>query len=170
MATAARLFTDDDQLAKVMREIRVHGQDRRYHHPRLGVNGRLDTLQAAVLLAKMEIFEDEVAARAQIGARYSSMIDEAFGKESDPGRRVSTPLPCAGLYERLCAIHGRSRLTARRSKKNQSARRSNGGALSRPAASATGVRLPGSGSGKFSGIRSCGSARVEPADASVPDS
>jgi UDP-2-acetamido-2-deoxy-ribo-hexuluronate aminotransferase len=46
------LFTDDDGLAKVMREIRVHGQDRRYHHPRLGINGRLDTLQAAVLLAK----------------------------------------------------------------------------------------------------------------------
>ena len=57
------LFTDDDALAKVMREIRVHGQDRRYHHPRLGINGRLDTLQAAVLLAKLEIFDDEVAAR-----------------------------------------------------------------------------------------------------------
>jgi UDP-2-acetamido-2-deoxy-ribo-hexuluronate aminotransferase len=41
------LFTDDDGLAKLMREIRVHGQDRRYHHPRLGLNGRLDTLQAA---------------------------------------------------------------------------------------------------------------------------
>ena len=57
------LFTDDDALAKVMREIRVHGQDRRYHHPRLGINGRLDTLQAAVLLAKLEIFDEEVAAR-----------------------------------------------------------------------------------------------------------
>ena len=59
------LFTDDDALAKVMREIRVHGQDRRYHHPRLGINGRLDTLQAAVLLAKLEIFDDEVAARIE---------------------------------------------------------------------------------------------------------
>jgi UDP-2-acetamido-2-deoxy-ribo-hexuluronate aminotransferase len=68
------LFTNDDSLAKLMREIRVHGQDRRYHHPRLGVNGRLDTLQAAVLLAKLDIFHDEVAARSRIGARYSQLI------------------------------------------------------------------------------------------------
>lgn len=71
------LFTNDDALAKLMREIRVHGQDRRYHHPRLGVNGRLDTLQAAVLLAKMEIFEDEVQTRARLGAQYSQWIAEA---------------------------------------------------------------------------------------------
>jgi hypothetical protein len=45
-------FTDDDELATKMRWIRVHGQDRRYHHPVIGINGRLDTLQAAVLLAK----------------------------------------------------------------------------------------------------------------------
>ena len=73
------VFTDDDELAKLMREIRVHGQDRRYHHPRLGINGRLDSLQAAVLLAKMEIFADEVEARARIGARYAELITEAFG-------------------------------------------------------------------------------------------
>lgn len=72
------LFTDDDALAVAMREIRVHGQDRRYHHPRLGLNGRLDTLQAAVLLAKLEIFDEEVAARARIGARYGDLIGEAF--------------------------------------------------------------------------------------------
>jgi len=60
------LFTDDDGLAKVMSEIRVHGQDRRYHHLRLGINGRLDTLQAAVLLAKLEIFTEEVADRGAL--------------------------------------------------------------------------------------------------------
>ena len=76
------LFTDDDALAKKMREIRAHGQDRRYHHPRLGLNGRLDTLQAAVLLAKMEIFDDEVAARIRLGARYTELIVEAFGQDS----------------------------------------------------------------------------------------
>ena len=48
--------TEFDLLAKLMSESRVHGQDRRYHHPRLGINGRFDTLQAAVLLAKMDIF------------------------------------------------------------------------------------------------------------------
>jgi UDP-2-acetamido-2-deoxy-ribo-hexuluronate aminotransferase len=95
------LFTDDDHLAKLMREIRVHGQDRRYHHPRLGINGRLDTLQAAVLLAKLEIFPDEVAARSRIGARYSAMIDEAFRSESEPARRVVTPFvaaDCTSVY------------------------------------------------------------------------
>jgi UDP-2-acetamido-2-deoxy-ribo-hexuluronate aminotransferase len=71
---AGACFTDDDTLAKAMREIRVHGQDRRYHHPRIGINGRLDSLQAAVLLAKLAIFPDEVAARARIGARYSDLL------------------------------------------------------------------------------------------------
>ena len=74
-------FTDDDGLAKLMREIRVHGQDRRYHHPRLGVNGRLDSIQAAVLLAKMEIFDDEVAARIRLGARYSELLAAAFADQ-----------------------------------------------------------------------------------------
>jgi len=95
------LFTDDDELAKVMREIRVHGQDRRYHHPRLGINGRLDTLQAAVLLAKLEVFDEEVAARMRIGARYSEMIAEAFNDQRDPARRVTTPLlapGCTSVY------------------------------------------------------------------------
>jgi UDP-2-acetamido-2-deoxy-ribo-hexuluronate aminotransferase len=82
------LFTDDDELAKAMREIRVHGQDRRYHHPRIGVNGRLDALQAAVLLGKLEVFEDEVQARAAIGARYSELLQRAF---AGAGRGVVTP-------------------------------------------------------------------------------
>jgi UDP-2-acetamido-2-deoxy-ribo-hexuluronate aminotransferase len=68
------LFTDDDTLAKTMREIRVHGQDRRYHHPRVGINGRLDTLQAAILLAKLERFDWEVEQRQKIGASYTAML------------------------------------------------------------------------------------------------
>lgn len=85
------LFTNDDALAKLMTEIRLHGQDRRYHHPRLGINGRLDTLQAAVLLAKLEIFDDEVAARARLGARYTQLIEDAFGAIKDPARKIATP-------------------------------------------------------------------------------
>jgi UDP-2-acetamido-2-deoxy-ribo-hexuluronate aminotransferase len=70
------LFTDDDHLAKMMREIRVHGQDRRYHHPQIGINGRLDTLQAAILLAKLDRFIDwEVPQRELIGAKYSELIN-----------------------------------------------------------------------------------------------
>ncbi|CAL7963085.1 UDP-2-acetamido-2-deoxy-3-oxo-D-glucuronate aminotransferase [Gammaproteobacteria bacterium] len=67
-------FTNDDELAKAMQEIRVHGQDRRYHHSRLGVNGRLDTLQAAILLAKLEIFPEEVELRAKVGAKYTDSL------------------------------------------------------------------------------------------------
>ncbi|MFO7306658.1 MAG: DegT/DnrJ/EryC1/StrS family aminotransferase [Gammaproteobacteria bacterium] len=95
------LFTNDDELAKVMREIRVHGQDRRYHHPRLGINGRLDTLQAAVLLAKMEVFEDEIEARRRIGARYSELICDAFENVQDEKHRVTTPFiadGCTSVY------------------------------------------------------------------------
>lgn len=94
------LFTNDDALAKLFREIRVHGQDRRYHHPRLGINGRLDTLQAAVLLAKLDIFDDEVAARERIGARYTQLIEEAFAN-APPDRRVTTPYvapDCTSVY------------------------------------------------------------------------
>lgn len=70
-------FTNDDDLAKRMREIRQHGQDRRYHHPVIGLNGRLDTIQAAALLAKLPIFPGEVDARARIGARYSALLGNA---------------------------------------------------------------------------------------------
>lgn len=68
------LFTDDDNLAKLMREIRLHGQDRHYHHARIGINGRMDTMQAAVLLAKLDIFPAEVVARQRIAGRYSSLL------------------------------------------------------------------------------------------------
>lgn len=68
------IFTDDAALAQVMREIRVHGQDRRYHHTRVGVGGRLDTLQAAVLLAKLERFDWEIGQRATIAARYAELL------------------------------------------------------------------------------------------------
>jgi len=67
-------FTDDDALAARMAQIRVHGQSKRYYHPIIGMNGRLDTLQAAVLLAKLETLEEELAARQRIGARYSQKL------------------------------------------------------------------------------------------------
>ncbi|GJG94622.1 DegT/DnrJ/EryC1/StrS aminotransferase family protein [Cupriavidus pauculus] len=68
------LFTDDEELAKVMRQIARHGQDRRYHHIRIGVNSRLDTLQAAILLAKLTIFDEEVELRQQVAARYCDLL------------------------------------------------------------------------------------------------
>jgi len=68
------LFTDDDQLAGKMRAIRTHGGVRRHDHPLLGTNGRFDTLQAAVLLAKLPHFDWELQERSRIGGRYSSAL------------------------------------------------------------------------------------------------
>ena len=59
------LFTNDDELAKVIRQIARHGQDRRYHHIRVGVNSRLDTLQAAILLPKLAVLDDAFFAKAK---------------------------------------------------------------------------------------------------------
>ncbi len=70
-------FTDDDTLAERMRQIRVHGQSRRYYHPIIGMNGRLDTLQAAILLAKLERLEQELADRVRIAARYTRLLEGA---------------------------------------------------------------------------------------------
>jgi UDP-2-acetamido-2-deoxy-ribo-hexuluronate aminotransferase len=65
------VFTADDDLAAVLTSIRNHGQGpERYGHVRLGINGRLDTLQAAVLLAKLEIFDEEAMARQEVARRY----------------------------------------------------------------------------------------------------
>ncbi|MFG6178944.1 DegT/DnrJ/EryC1/StrS family aminotransferase [Halomonas sp. THAF12] len=71
------IFTSNDELAAILRQISRHGQDGRYHHVRLGINSRLDTLQAAVLLTKLEIFEDEIALRNQVASRYTRMLKEA---------------------------------------------------------------------------------------------
>ena len=73
------VFTNDDELAKAMDMIHKHGQDRRYHHVRMGLNSRLDTMQAAVLLAKLTIFEEEVKLRAEVGAKYTELLADAPG-------------------------------------------------------------------------------------------
>ena len=71
------IFTSDDALAAACREIRVHGQPKRYMHSRIGVGGRMDTLQCAVVLAKLERFDWEVERRGQIGAAYNRLLDQA---------------------------------------------------------------------------------------------
>lgn len=71
------VFTSDTGLDKVMRELRVHGQDRRYHHARLGLNARMDTVQAAILLAKLVIFPDEIIARQEIAGCYKRDLASA---------------------------------------------------------------------------------------------
>ena len=71
------VFTDDDNLATVIRQIARHGQDRRYHHIRVGVNSRLDTLQAAILLPKLAILEEEIGLRGRVAAVYARELEKA---------------------------------------------------------------------------------------------
>jgi dTDP-4-amino-4,6-dideoxygalactose transaminase len=69
------IFTDDDQLAEDLRSIRIHGQGSdKYDNVRLGITGRLDTIQAAVLLEKLKIFDDEIAARNKVADRYARSL------------------------------------------------------------------------------------------------
>ncbi|NLT71135.1 MAG: DegT/DnrJ/EryC1/StrS family aminotransferase [Verrucomicrobiaceae bacterium] len=75
------LFTDDDELAERMRWIRVHGQQKKHYHPVIGLNGRLDTLQAAILLPKLELFPEEVELRQTVGRRYDERLADIPGIE-----------------------------------------------------------------------------------------
>jgi dTDP-4-amino-4,6-dideoxygalactose transaminase len=69
------VFTDDDELADVMRSLRVHGQGTdKYDNVRIGINGRLDTIQAAILIEKLKIFPDEIAARDRVARRYNELL------------------------------------------------------------------------------------------------
>ncbi|HEY0028242.1 MAG TPA: DegT/DnrJ/EryC1/StrS family aminotransferase [Allosphingosinicella sp.] len=84
------IFTDDDELALACREIRVHGQSKRYVHTRIGVGGRMDTLQCAVILAKLKRFGWEVERRLAIGARYNELLDrEGVGRVAQRPDRTS---------------------------------------------------------------------------------
>ena len=95
------IFTNDDQLATVMRQIARHGQDRRYHHIRVGVNSRLDTLQAAILLPKLAILDQEIALRQQVAQRYAQLFSSLRGGEADAaiqsGAITSAPSTSAPL-------------------------------------------------------------------------
>ena len=84
-------FTDDDQLAQMMESIRVHGKGSdKYDNIRIGINGRLDTLQAAILLSKFAVFADEVTLRQEAAARYNRLLQE--------GAEVETPQTPAGCH------------------------------------------------------------------------
>ncbi|RMH97447.1 MAG: DegT/DnrJ/EryC1/StrS family aminotransferase, partial [Calditrichaeota bacterium] len=69
------VFTNDDDLAEKLRSIRIHGKGKdKYDNVRLGINGRFDTLQAAVILAKLEIFDEEVQLRQEVARRYGDLL------------------------------------------------------------------------------------------------
>ena len=114
------LFVKDDSLAAIVREIAAHGEERRYHHTRLGINGRMDTLQAAVLLAKLDIFDEEVEARVRLGQRYSELIKEAF-HESQEDIDVTYPYVaphCRSVYAQYTIeVSNRQAIQARMSER-----------------------------------------------------
>jgi UDP-2-acetamido-2-deoxy-ribo-hexuluronate aminotransferase len=71
------ILTADDDLAKIMRQIARHGQEKRYHHVRVGMNSRLDTMQAAVLLPKLDILDQELAARQRVAMEYERLLADS---------------------------------------------------------------------------------------------
>ena len=84
------VFTDDDDLAAVLQSIRVHGQGRdKYENVRIGINGRLDTLQAAVLLEKLAIFPEEIAARQDVARRYTEALADTVAVPPVPAGATS---------------------------------------------------------------------------------
>ena len=90
------IFTNDDELAKVMRQIARHGQDRRYHHIRVGVNSRLDTIQAAVLLPKLAVFDEELAQRQSVADTYNTLLcwrEPLFANETTKNSRQTIVTP-----------------------------------------------------------------------------
>jgi UDP-2-acetamido-2-deoxy-ribo-hexuluronate aminotransferase len=73
------VFTADDALAEKMRQIRVHGQKVKHRHPLVGINGRLDTLQAAILLEKLALLPEECRLRREAGKRYDTLLADIAG-------------------------------------------------------------------------------------------
>ena len=83
------IFTSDDELAQACREIRVHGQKKRYVHTRVGVGGRMDTLQCAIVLGKLERFDWEIQRRLELGARYNALFEGSLSVVSQRSDRTS---------------------------------------------------------------------------------
>ncbi len=92
------IFTDNENLFEVMKSIRVHGQGRtKYENERLGINGRLDAIQAAVLSVKFKYFEDEIDKRIKIANRYKELLNDRFMFQETSGENRS-------VYAQFCII------------------------------------------------------------------
>ena len=88
------MFTNDDDLAKRFRNLRIHGQPSRYYHTEIGIAGRMDTLQSAVVLAKLKTFPQELVSRKKIARRYVSELTNSVSPELD-GRAPAFTVPKA---------------------------------------------------------------------------
>jgi len=79
------LFTDDNELLAILKSLRVHGQGAdKYENVRIGINGRMDTVQAAILLAKLEVFDGELDLRQSVAQRYSRLLGNAVAAPKIP--------------------------------------------------------------------------------------
>ena len=154
------VFTDDAALAQAFREIRHHGQAGRYQHTRLGINGRLDTLQCAVLLAKLERFDWEIEQRQVIAKRYDTML---AGLEPAV-RTLPIRADRTSAYAQYTMRCGDRTVDGTEA---ESGRHPDGRALPSVAPSAAGYAhfFPGR---EFPGVGGAGARGAEPADASVP--
>jgi UDP-2-acetamido-2-deoxy-ribo-hexuluronate aminotransferase len=102
-------LTNDADLATVLRQLRAHGQGKRYHHLRLGMNSRLDTLQAAILLAKLDVFASEMTARNALGRRYTAMIGERLSPDEAAPPWVE-PFNTSAFAQYTIAVEHRDRV------------------------------------------------------------
>jgi UDP-2-acetamido-2-deoxy-ribo-hexuluronate aminotransferase len=82
-------FTDDDAIAQKLIEVRVHGQNARYCHSRIGINGRMDTIQAAILLEKLKLFPEEIIFRQRIAEKYNSLFSSIVKTPYVPSHNTS---------------------------------------------------------------------------------
>ncbi|USX24831.1 DegT/DnrJ/EryC1/StrS family aminotransferase [Oxalobacteraceae bacterium OTU3CINTB1] len=98
------IFTSDDELARAMREIRVHGQSQRYRHTRIGVGGRMDTLQCAIVLAKLGVFDDELARRRRVAAVYDRLFAGRIETAAPAPDRDSAYAQYTVVVERRAAV------------------------------------------------------------------
>ena len=84
------LFSNDEQFIEICKSLRVHGQGSdKYNNVRIGINGRMDTLQAAIVLAKLEIFDDEIQQRQQVAKRYNQLLKNVVSVPTVPDRYLS---------------------------------------------------------------------------------
>lgn len=98
------IFTSDDILAQAMREIRIHGQSQRYVHTRIGLGGRMDTLQCAIVLAKLEQFEWEIEQRLKLGAHYQEFFGGKMNTILQHADRTSVFAQYTVIVEERAAI------------------------------------------------------------------
>ena len=83
------MFTNNDEYAEKIKMMRVHGQNKRYYHKYIGMGGRLDTIQAAILLAKLPYYKKELEARQKVAEDYTNILSDNFKTQGIKPKRTS---------------------------------------------------------------------------------